>query len=273
VGKVKKRLETLLKAGVLCIIITGTNFNNINNQFCKKVNPKLKKNLYVCCNRGSEVFGFDKKGEKILLYRRKATINENAIMNKISCEIKDWLARDYNLNVEIIFNRFNRRKLDLIPIEKWSNPKKEKIGELLIAVEKRLSNSKVEGGIKKVINEVYKKAKKSNINLKITTDVKHIELGLTDKSDSVNFIINEIAKKSGILNEDTLFIGDEFGPIGEFEGSDFKMFSKEAEGALYISVGKEPCGVPEGVILYGGQILGFREILDKQIALIRKFKK
>ena len=70
-------------------------------------------------------------------------------------------------------------------------------------------------------------------------------------------------------NEDVLFMGDEFGPIGGFEGSDFKMVSPVAKGAVYVSVGKEPNGVPDEVMYYGKGTDGFVEICDGQLALWR----
>ncbi len=107
----------------------------------------------------------------------------------------------------------------------------------------------------------------SHPKLRVTTDVKHLEFGLTDKANSVDFILDVIAAKRQIANEDILFLGDEFGPIGSFEGSDFKMFSERAKGAAYISVGKEPNGVPEGVFYYGKGTEGFKEIIDAQLSL------
>ena len=259
------RLESLLKNGVKVVIITGTHFGNIDSQFCSKVKPELKKNLYVCVNRGSEVYGFDENGKPVVLHRREATAAENALMDRVSEEMKSFLKEKYNLDVEIIANRFNRRKLDLYPYPEWADPPKEKIDELLTVVEKHLRDFGITNGIQEVIDLVKKKVKSLGGDLRITTDVKHIEYGLTDKSDSVNFVITEIARKKGISNEDILFLGDEFGPIGGFEGSDFRMVTPIAKGATYISVGKEPNGVPEGVLYYGKGTKGFKEIIDTQL--------
>jgi len=158
----------------------------------------------------------------------------------------------------------------LIPLPEWSDPPKENIDALLEAVTARLAQHAVKGGIQELIDEVVRRSREKGIPLCITTDVKHIEYGLTDKSDSVEFIVKHIAQPAQIPNEDILFLGDEFGPIGGFEGSDFKMVSDVAKGAVYISVGKEPNGVPPEVIYYGKGTDGFREIIDAQIALLRE---
>ena len=260
-----KRVEVLCRHGIWCAVITGTNLDNINRQFFRFVSARAKARLLALMNRGSEAFGFGSKGEAILLHRRKATEEENAAMDEIAMGIRDWLRGEYGLETEIIFDRLNRRKIDLIPLPDWADPPKARIAELLRAVKTRLKDAGVAGGIKGIIDRVEQMAAQRDIDLRLTTDVKHVELGLTDKSDSVAYILDHIAAPRGIPAREILFLGDEFGPIDQFEGSDFKMFC--APGAVYISVGKEPNGVPEGVLHYGRGVPGFMEILDRLIGL------
>lgn len=261
------RLESALEKGIIIVIITGTHFGNVDGQFTSKVNPRLKKNLFACVNRGSEVFGFDGDGKPIVVHRRIATGEENKKMDEISRELQAIALEKYGMETNIIYDRFNRRKWDIIPLPEWADPPKERIDELLVATERRLKEHGVKGGIQELIDLLEKKCREHKIELRVTTDVKHLEYGLTDKADSVEFILNEIASKRGIPNQDILFLGDEFGPIGSFEGSDFKMFSKKAKGATYISVGKEPNGVPRGVLYYGGGTDGFKEIIESQLSI------
>jgi hypothetical protein len=41
----------------------------------------------------------------------------------------------------------------------------------------------------------------------------HREFGLTDKADLVDYLMKQVARRSGIHPEDVMFIGDEFGPV------------------------------------------------------------
>ncbi len=86
---------------------------------------------------------------------------------------------------------------------------------------------------------------------RITSDVKHVELGLTDKADSVDYLVEEVAKTHGIEVSEILFIGDEFGSIGGCAGSDSKMITPQTESASFISVGQEPEGVPACRLSHG----------------------
>lgn len=260
------KLEELLKLGVYIVVITGTNFGNIDKQFSSFINGKHKQNLFVCTNRGSEVFSFNENSEPVLIYNRAATDKENELMDKVVIRLKEMMQEMSIVDVNIVFDRLNRRKFDLLP--EWSDPPKSEIDELLNRVQNKLKSKGFAGGIQKAFKTMHDLAKTSGLTkAKITSDVKHIEIGLTDKSDSIFWMLENIARKNGILNEEILIGGDEFGPIAGFQGSDYKMVVKEYPGIIYFSVGVEPNGVPEEVILLGGGPEKFVEVLESQISL------
>lgn len=261
----RRRTERLAHLGVWLVAITGTNFDNLNRQYFEHLSPGAKAYHLACVNRGSEVFGFDEQGDPQVLYRRVATDEENRLMDEIAIRIRDELKREYGLETAIVFDRLNRRKLDLIPLPEWADPPKERIGELLVAVKARLAGAGVAGGIRQIMDRVAELAARHGIPLRLTTDVKHVEFGLTDKSDSVTYVAERLARPLGIRPEEILVLGDEFGPIDGFEGSDYKTFT--LPGATYVSVGREPNGVPEGVLHIGGGVPAFLSILDDQIRL------
>jgi len=263
-------LEALMALDVKVIIITGTHLGNPNKQFFSKVKPELKRNLFACVNRGAEVYAFDGAGAPVRIRGRDANDEENRKMDKVSVELQQEYKDKYDLDVAIVYDRYNRRKLDIIPVPEWANPPKARIGELLAATTQRLDEHGITGGIQELIDRLDAKCREEGIELRVTTDVKHLEYGLSDKADSVDWIIKEFAADLGVPNEDVLFMGDEFGPIGGFDGSDFKMVSPVAKGAVYVSVGKEPNGVPDEVMYYGKGTEGFVEIIDTQIALWRE---
>src|ERR1035437_9083388 len=63
---VTSKLDSLLKLGVYIVIITGTNFDNVNNPSTSLINGAHKEKLFVCTNRGSEVYGFNQNSEPVL---------------------------------------------------------------------------------------------------------------------------------------------------------------------------------------------------------------
>ena len=96
------------------------------------------------------------------------------------------------------------------------------------------------------------------------TGVRGIRL---DKGDSVVWLLENVARPSGISNENILIAGDEFGDVGGFSGSDARMLVPQAENAVFVSVGPEPAGVPHPILNAGGGPERFVEILQWQSTL------
>lgn len=260
-----KGLESLLKLGASCVIITGTSFENILRQGIEALSLEAKKALYICCNRGSEVYSFSSDGTPNLLYRRVASAKENQALDHAIEETQSF-ATKRGLHTKIISNRLNRRKLDLIPVPHWSDPKKAEFRELWQDVEERLATFGFKGGIKDLLDAAEAICRSNGIDRpKITSDIKHIEIGLTDKSDSIRWIYENVILIKKIPLSEIVFFGDEFGSIGGLQGSDSLMRLPEVRAAIFASVGAEPEGVPDEVIGLGGGPKRFVEFLEYQI--------
>src|SRR5579884_4295568 len=111
---VRDLLACLLHLGVLVVVITGTSFQNVDRQLSASLSGPDTQRLYVCTNRGSEVFGFDDQSRPILLWKRVATPEENRLLTEIVDEVRRIVQQRSSLDVRIIYNRLNRRKIDLI---------------------------------------------------------------------------------------------------------------------------------------------------------------
>jgi len=260
-------LEILLQRQVWVVIVTGTNFGNVDRQFCGKVNPAARRHLLVCANRGSEVYGFDEAGATVCRWRRIATPEEEAALTAVAEGVRDALSGATGLEIGIVYDRLNRRKIDLIPLPEWADPPKSRIGDLLTAVERRLHGAGLSGGVSEAIRLTERLAREHGLpDARITSDVKHIEVGLTDKGDSVEWIKRQLLEPEQIPLRDVLIAGDEFGPIAGFAGSDDRLRAG-VEDAVIVSVGPEPNGAPAGVLHPGGGPAQFRALLSDQICL------
>ncbi len=256
-------MEDLLSAGVTLVVITGTNAKNVSGQVAPLLSVAARQRLFLMVNRGSEVYAYDTAGELEQLWLRTATAAEEAALDRVANGVRDHLAADDGLEVGIIRDRLNRRKIDLIPTAEWADPPKDRIGELLDAVNERLAAAP--GGIGAVIELTRRLSQQEGLpDARITTDVKHIEVGLTDKSDSIAYLVRRLAPVRAIHPQEILIAGDEFGPIAGFEGSDYRMVTRLAAGATIVSVGREPNGVPAGVIRLGGGPAEFLRVLEGQ---------
>ena len=198
-----------------------------------------------------------------LVERRQATPAEDAALSAAAEVTVERLAAR-GLRTEITSRRLNRRKIDLIPLPEWSEPPKARIGALLEAVTARLLD-KGFAGLPDVVEIAYAAARDAGLpDARVTSDAKHVEIGLTDKSDSARWLIRDFASR-GIQPADVLVVGDEFGSLGGLPGSDSLLLVSETDGAVAASVGAEPTGVPSGVVPLGGGPARFVALLADQV--------
>jgi len=262
ISKLIAALEKFLKRGIYIVVVTGTNFENIDKQFSSHIIGDYKKYLYICTNRGSEVFSFDENSQPVLLFRLNINEEINKLLDKIAEKTKKDIETKAPIKLNIIYDRLNRRKLDLIP--EWENPLKSEIGKLIIETEKKLRNGGFKEGIKGAFDLMENNARFLGLkDARITSDVKHIEVGVSDKSDSIKWILENLAAPANISDKEILIIGDEFGSIAGFDGSDYKMVINNHKNIMYFSVGKEPNGLPPMVKHIGGGPECFLKLMKK----------
>jgi len=253
-------LEELCGIGLELAVITGTHVGVVDGQL--EARPSGPGRLHLCVNRGSEVFRAGEDGVH-LLDRREATPAEDAALDAAAEATVAALA-GRGLSAEIVSQRLNRRKIDLISEPEWADPPKARIAELLEAVEARLHEAGLDG-LREAVELAEAAARGAGLaEARVTSDAKHVEIGLTDKSDAARWVFEDLRRR-GIAPGLVLVAGDEFGPLGGLPGSDSLLLVPEAARATIVSVGAEPTGTPEGIIALGGGPERFLEILGDQL--------
>jgi len=258
---VRELVEALCAAGMDLFVVSGTHVRNVDGQLgARPVGPGQ---LYLLLNRGSEVFRVDRRGPHVV-ERRTATEDENHALDVAAKLTIDRLATR-GLHAEVVSHRLNRRKIDVIPEPEWKDPPKARIGELLEAVERRLADAGLDG-LPEAVRMAEDAAREAGLrDPRVTSDAKHVEIGLTDKADSARWIFSTL-ERLGIAPQHVLVGGDEFGSLGGLPGSDSLMLVPESGGAVAITVGREPEGVPDGVVPIAGGPPAFVALLEDQLA-------
>ena len=258
-------VEELCSLGLDLAVITGTHVGNVDDQL--RARPAGPGHLYFCVNRGSEVFQADEEGLHEL-HRREATPAEDAALDSAAAATVAELERR-GVAAEIVSQRLNRRKIDLIPEPEWADPPKALITELLAAVEERLRGAGL-AGLGDAVDIALAAAHAAGLPAaRVTSDAKHVEIGLTDKADAARWTFAELARR-GIGPNLVLIAGDEFGQLGGLTGSDSFLLVPEAARAAAVSVGAEPSGTPADVLaLHGGPDM-FVSLLEDQLERRRR---
>jgi hypothetical protein len=254
-------LERLSRLGCHLVITSGTHLENVDDQLGAR--PAGPGRLFIDSNRGSEIWEVRQDGA-VLRERRESRPGENEALDRAAAATVAALA-SRGLAIGEVSTRLNRRKIDLMPLPGWSDPPKSRIAELLAATLATLRNAGL-GSLHEVCELARDLARAAGIaDPRVTTDAKHVEIGLTDKTDAARQIFPVLASL-GVPPEEVLVCGDEMGPLGGEPGSDSLMLVGDGARAVAVSVGVEPEGVPPGVIALGGGPPRFLDLLRDQIA-------
>ena len=130
---VRAAIEALCAAGMDVAVVTGTHVGNVDGQLAAR--PTGPGRLYLCLNRAPRSSRSTHEGPQ-LLYRRRRDRRGGGGARR-SGRGDRGAARRPRRAAEIVSQRLNRRKIDLIPEPEWADPPKARIGELLAAVEAR----------------------------------------------------------------------------------------------------------------------------------------
>ena len=258
--ELRELVEGLCEQGFDLVVITGTHVGNVDAPLDAR--PAGPGRLYLCVNRGSEVYAANEAGLE-LLHRHEATPEEDAALDAAAQATVEELGRR-RLSAAVVSERLNRRKIDLIPEPEWADPPKARIGELLEAVQNRLHAAGMAGLTEAVEVAVAAATAAGIADPRVTSDAKHVEIGLTDKSDSARWALAELLGR-GVSAGLTLIAGDEFGALGGLPGSDSFLLVPEGEAATVISVGAEPGGAPSPVLTVHGGPEAFVSVLRDQL--------
>jgi len=258
---VRSRVERLTALDVDVAVVSSADVAEVDAQLGAR--PGVEGRLFLYLSRGSEVYVVGPSGPR-LLERRQATPLEEEQLVTAAARLHERLTAA-GLDVEIVVDRLNRRSVDLLP--EWREPPGVKVTELRRRVDERLRGAGVEGlqGCIELARELGRAA--GLAHTAVTSDVRHIDIGLTGKGDTMRAMTRALIIGRGRRPQDLLVLGDSFGPDGSDEGTDAAMLIPELRRAVYVSVGAEPGGAPSRVLPAGGGPVRFLDILHDQLAM------
>lgn len=258
---VRECMIPLLRKGIKLIIVSGTTYENIAEGKLHELLPKdCLDNLYLGLGRGAYNYGF-KEGFPVLLYQKMPNMEELVKIHRASFRLHEELLVNHNICTDIVFNRPNYCKVDLMAAH-------DRCGKLFLQqeeieqVKEILEEGGIKGGLLEVLALSEKLGEEEGIQLKATTDAKYVEVGISTKSDNVNYFMDEVLKDMGITAEDCCFWGDEYCYLTEgVPGSDAYMITEKTKGGKFFDVSKECRNLPVEVNWLGGGIETFHEFL------------
>lgn len=260
-------MASLLDQGVRLFIISGTTYENIlDGTLHERFTPAQKHNLYLGLARGAYQYGFPSgSGPELLDY---APLPQETLLaiHRAAYALHELLLTRHELESDIVFSRPNYCKLDFM----IANNR----GDKLFMQENEVENADallrahgLQNGVKTLIQYAEDYGKAQGLPLRATSDMKYLELGLTTKSDNVDYLLERCVLPHGISVEDCCFWGDEFIYLADgVAGSDAQMITRKSLGADFFDVSDSAKSLPDPVKQVGGGIETFRRFLTDAAA-------
>ena len=239
---VRRRVLALIGSGVDVAVVSGTDAEDIDRQLHAR--PAGPGRLWLCVNRGSELFEVTAAGPR-LARRRVASAAEDAALDAAAVRTIDVLRRR-GLAADLAAPGLNCRRIDLVAEPERSESAKARTAEFPAAItdprhQRGLAN------LPTVVRVATESAMAAGLRCpRITGDARYVEIGVAGKSDSMRELLTLLARR-GVGPGLVLVVGGEFGPIGGMAAGDSLLAAAEAQRAIAVSVGADPGGVPPGV--------------------------
>lgn len=267
VDKVIKPMTELLKQNVKLIIISGTTYENINGGLLHTLIPaQYLNNLYLGLGRGAYDYGFA-EGEPVLMKCILPNAEEKILIHKITFSIHEYLLQNYGLNTDVVFSRPNYCKLDIM-VEKNRNDKLFLQTDEISQAETLLKEHGLKNGLTDIIKICKDIANGYDTRIDVTTDAKYVEIGMSTKSDNVDYFMDEIIAANDITKEECCFFGDEFTYLtDDIKGSDAYMITDKTMDCDFFDVSHTPLKLPDNVVHLGGGTDKFIDFLERQCRL------
>lgn len=252
-------IRPLLEKGMKLAIISGTTYENIaGGKLHGLFTPKQLQNLYLGLGRGAYDYGFDEKGNPVILANRIPGKEGILLIHDACYQIHRELLEKNGMNTDIVFSRPNYCKIDLMPNQDRGENLFLQEGEA--AMLQRILNEHGIDSIETLI-KMAERFGSEGMPLSATTDAKYLEVGPTGKSDNTDALF----ERFGFEAEDCCFWGDEFiGVTDAIFGSDAGMITDKTYRGDFFDVSELKGVRPAQVRQVGGGIKAFLKFLNDQ---------
>ena len=261
-------MAPLLDRGVCLLIISGTTYGNIDGgRLHEHFTTTQLQNLFFGLGRGSYNYGFDASGHRIDVADPGVTPDTVLRIHDAAYRIHRTLWQEYDYHTDIIFDRPNYCKIDLMN----QNSRSQSLflsGNEVEMVQTDLTAHGLQGGISDLLELAAGVGKQVGLSLKVTCDAKYLEVGVLNKSDNVDALLHNVILPRGIRREECAYWGDEYLELANgLNGSDSFMHTILSSPGDFFDVGTVPGIRPQWVRYLGGSIHTFLSFLREQAAL------
>ncbi len=257
-------MRPLLEQGVKLAIISGTTIENIaGGNIYQFFTESQSRNLFLGLGRGAYNYSFQ-SGRPQIFADQIPEKNVLEDIHRICFDIHLELKHSYDYDTDIVFSRPNYCKIDLMTGNDRGNQMFMQAGELE-RLKENLENHGIHGGLRRLIEIAKQIGEHYGISVKPTCDAKYLEVGISDKGDNVDRILEHLTAEYGISPEECCYWGDEFvGVEPGIYGSDSLMCTEKTGKGDFFDVSELEGDRLPNVNCLGGGVETFLEFLKSQ---------
>jgi trehalose/maltose hydrolase-like predicted phosphorylase len=257
---VVRRLEGLCAAGLDVAVLSSSDVAGLDARLSAR--PSGPGRLFYATGCGAELHTVDTHGPR-MLRQRSASTPELAALERAGPLLVERFA-EHGLAVVSAPSGHDRTRVDLLPPRSRGAAGPRRHADLAAALAERLRETDLQD-LSAVVEVAVLAGKEAGLaDPRVTTDLRHLELGVSDHTDSLRRLLREFAAR-GISPGLTLLVGSDFGPHLGRPGDDLLLLTAEGAGVAAVSVGAEPAGVPADVRHLPGGTRTVLVLLDEQL--------
>ena len=262
---VAKIMAKLLDRGIYLFIISGTTYKNLaGGRLHEHFTVGQRRYLYLGLARGAYNYGFDENGGLAEITDSDIGKEKLLKIHDVSYAIHRHLLENYSYVTDIIFDRPNYCKIDIMNGSSRQNSLYLS-GNEIEDVKAALERSGYRAGLAGLMELAAGIGRTYGIEIKPTCDAKYLEVGVSNKSDNVNAFMTRVLFPAGIGAEECAFWGDEFLELdGGIWGSDSFMITPLTSQGDFFDVGMINGKRPENVTHVQGSTARFLEFIAQQ---------
>lgn len=258
-------MKGLLQKGICLVIVSGTTYENIaGGRLADYFTEEELEYLYLGLGRGAYNYRFE--GKKPVVFKDKIPNLDGLLrIHDICYAIHRKLLEKYGMQTDIVFTRPNYCKIDIMVENNRGDNLFMQENELDVLRES-LKRHGIAGGLRDLLKLALETGREYGVETSPTCDAKYLEVGISDKSDNADLILEQLEDKYGIRAEECCFWGDEFvGLEEEIYGSDSFMRTDKTKAGDFFDVSEVKGRRPDGVTVLGGGVERFLGFLKEQI--------
>jgi hypothetical protein len=258
-------MTPLLRRGTKLVVVSGTDIENVGGGKLASFFPaELRSGLYMGLARGARNYAFDGDGDIVELEGILPDRRKMSALHNVCFTFHEFLYNHYGLNTDIVFNRDNYCKIDLMPDMSRGNQLYFR-GQDIKRLNNRLADHGYTEGLRGLFSLAEVIGRHYKLTLKPTTDAKYLELGFGTKADNVDMLYHHLETTRGRRAFDCCFWGDEYLKMDEgVYGSDAYMITDTTKDCDFFDVSVADGERPPQVRCLGGGVRRFVSFLREQ---------